>query len=1741
MTKFVGTPLRGIEFSTVADEAISARVNGDSQPRIRIDAGGKITWSGGSTSGDTNLYRSATDTLTTDDIFKATNGLITLTTNGAPTQALADGALAIDTTNDRFYFRSHSTWNQITGGGGGASVTVSPDAPGSPGEGDLWFETDTSITYVYYGSAWVVVGATTLNSLTDVTVPSPSVGDLIQWNGTAWVNVSPSSVGTTTLDGLSDVVITSAQNGQIIEYDGTNWVNTVRPSNEPMGFESATDSSLDFVPLTRIFSIAPVSGSYTICVKGKRFVKTTSASVTLPNDSALYYIFFNSSGALDYATTFFDLENQTPVAYVYWNSSDQIDHFFADERHGVTMDWATHEYLHRTRGAAIANGFGASAYSIVGNGSSDAHAQIDIANGTFFDEDLEIDITHAASPAYHSHQQVLQGGAEIPMMYRTNTHFRKDTATKFPMKQGTARATYNLLTGSVWSTPDIDNNKYGVTFVVATNDLHSPIIGVMGQAQYTDQGSAEAAKWEDLIITDFPVVEWRPLYKIVYQTANAYANTPHARITAVIDMRIALTAAGTVPTTPVSDHGSMTGLSDDDHTQYLTDARHDALDHTTAMGSVALDDIGNVAVPSPTSGDFLKWNGTNWVNDSIDLGTDTTGNYVQSLVAGTGITLTGATASEGGTPTIAVTANTYQPLDGDLTSIAGLTGTSGYLKKNAADTWVLDTSTFVTTSDTGSVTSAMIVDGTIVNADISTTAGIGLSKLDSGTAGQVIIANASGVPTYTTLSGDVTVNSSGVASIAANSVALGTDTTGNYMSDVSAGTGISVSHTPSEGSSATVSLNATLDNLSDVTAPTPSAEDFLKWNGTAWVNDAIDLGTNTQGNYVQSLVAGTGITLTNDTASEGGTPTIAVTANTYQPLDAELTAIAGLTSAADKLPYFTGSGTASTTDITSAARSILDDTTTGAIRTTLGVGTGDSPTFAGATLDGVQVGVTAANEIDTASGNLTIDSAGGTTTIDDDLIVSGNLTVNGTTTTLNTDTLAVEDNIIVLNSNVTAAPALNAGIEVERGTSANVLVRWNETSDKWEFTNDGTTYGNIAALGTIALGTDTTGNYMSGVSAGTGISVTHTPAEGSSATVALNATLDNLSDVTAPTPTSGDFLKWNGTAWVNQSGVVTTGDTGTVTSTMIVDGTIVNADVNASAAIALSKLASGTSAQVVLANSGGVPTYTTITGDVTVSNTGVTAIGSGVIVNGDISSSAAIALSKLANATDGQVLLGTTTTGVVTATTVTGDVTITGAGVTAIGSGVIVNADINASAAIDKTKISGTAITAADTGTVTSTMILDGTIVNGDINTSAAIAHSKLANATAGQVLLGTTTTGVVTATTISGDITIDGAGVATIAANSVALGTDTTGNYVTSLVAGTGITLTDGTASEGGTPTISVTASTYQPLDADLTAIAGLAGTSGVLKKTAANTWALDTSTFVTTADTGTVTSAMIANNTIVDGDISSTAAIALSKLSTTGATTGNVIAYNGTAWAVSASSGGGATISTTAPASPTAGQIWFDSDTAKTYVYYDSYWVEVGNVGGTASVLVSSTAPSSPTIGQLWFDSDTAQTFAYYDSQWIEVGASGMTAIVSDTAPTSPITGLIWFKSSTGQTFTYYDSFWIELGAQGVAAVVSETAPASPVIGQIWFNSSTGGSYVYYDTAWIEIGAQPLDTIISTIDAKGDILVGIGDNSISKVAVGANDFVLTANSSTATGLQWVSRSAVANDFEIASIMGVY
>ncbi len=159
MPKFVER-ISAQKFSSAASTALDVFVTDDSNARVAVDAGGKITWGSGSATGDVTLYRSAANTLKTDDTLEAASGVVTLATDGAPSAALANGAIAVDTTNDTFYFRSSGSWQEVSGGG--ASLTVSDTAPANPEAGNLWFESDTGNTLVYYTDAntsqWVELG-----------------------------------------------------------------------------------------------------------------------------------------------------------------------------------------------------------------------------------------------------------------------------------------------------------------------------------------------------------------------------------------------------------------------------------------------------------------------------------------------------------------------------------------------------------------------------------------------------------------------------------------------------------------------------------------------------------------------------------------------------------------------------------------------------------------------------------------------------------------------------------------------------------------------------------------------------------------------------------------------------------------------------------------------------------------------------------------------------------------------------------------------------------------------------------------------------------------------------------------------------------------------------------------------------------------------------------------------------------------------------------------------------------------------------------------------------------------------------------------------------------------------------------------------------------------------------------------------------------------------------------------------
>lgn len=188
--------------------------------------------------------------------------------------------------------------------------------------------------------------------------------------------------------------------------------------------------------------------------------------------------------------------------------------------------------------------------------------------------------------------------------------------------------------------------------------------------------------------------------------------------------------------------------------------------------------------------------------------------------------------------------------------------------------------------------------------------------------------------------------------------------------------------------------------------------------------------------------------------------------------------------------------------------------------------------------------------LDFAAGNRVIGASVGANSLTlggatSTVVIPGNLTVSGTTTYINTTTLNIGDNIITLNADVTGTPTENAGIEIERGSAANVSLLWDETLDRWDFgaaadvranafigtlqgnadsaskwatartiTLAGDLTGNVSidgsanvtltatiAANSVALGTDTTGNYVGTVAGSNGITVTGSGSENAAVTV----------------------------------------------------------------------------------------------------------------------------------------------------------------------------------------------------------------------------------------------------------------------------------------------------------------------------------------------------------------------------------------------------------------------------------------------------------------------------------------------------------------------------------------------------------------------------------------------------------------------------------------------------------------
>jgi len=345
---------------------------------------------------------------------------------------------------------------------------------------------------------------------------------------------------------------------------------------EPTGFPNRTDSLFNFSGSNgRVFEIEATGATFDYYIHGQKY-SISGSSIEIPDTEGTHYIYLNSSEKLVSTTTFSSIlfTDNAWVSILSWDASGSAAIYLAEERHGITMDGITHLYLHQNEGTKYDSGLSLASFDADGTGDDATNAQFGYTAGIIWDEDIEHEISAGTTPA------------NIPILYKLGTagNWRITEATDYPLVYGAdyagTRAAWNELDGSEWKLSEVDNNNFVLTHYFATNDVNYPVIGVCGQVEYGNLAIARAGATTELnsiITSGLPFEEFKAIATVIFQTGNGYDNVPKSRIrtndegTDWIDWRF--TAGVSSAGGQVNLHSQLTGLNEDDHSQYYNAER----------------------------------------------------------------------------------------------------------------------------------------------------------------------------------------------------------------------------------------------------------------------------------------------------------------------------------------------------------------------------------------------------------------------------------------------------------------------------------------------------------------------------------------------------------------------------------------------------------------------------------------------------------------------------------------------------------------------------------------------------------------------------------------------------------------------------------------------------------------------------------------------------------------------------------------------------------------------------------------------------------------------------------------------------------------------------------------------------------------------------------------------------------------------------------------------------------------
>ena len=426
--------------------------------------------------------------------------------------------------------------------------------------------------------------------------------------------------------------------------------------------------------------------------------------------------------------------------------------------------------------------------------------------------------------------------------------------------------------------------------------------------------------------------------------------------------------------------------------------------------------------------------------------------------------------------------------------------------------------------------------------------------------------------------------------------------------------------------------------------------------------------------------------------------------------------------------------------------------------------------------------------------------------------------------------------------------------------------------------------------------------------------------------------------------------------------------------------------------------------------------------------------------------------------------------------------------VTSYATGSILNADINTSAAIDKTKISGTAVTVADTGTVTSTMLLDGTILNADVNASAAIAYSKLN-------LNGTITSAdIVNGTIVAGDIA-DGTITAAKMVSDPYARANHTGTQAASTITDLASTVKAYRLDEFATPNTSVALGLNKLTGVSDPTLAQDAATKAYVDTKVAD---LVNSAPGTLDTLGEIATAIQAGGSVFDAMVLKAGSTMTGALVLSGAPTIDLHA------ATKLYVDGVAGSATAAAASASAA--------ATTYDNFDDRYL-----GAKSTAPTLDNDGNALITGALYWNSVSNTMFAWSGSAWGSISSTAAIyryKFIASGGETS-VSG----ADANGLTLAYLAGYeQVYLNGVLLVRTTDYTATSGTSVTSLAALTASDVLEIITFTAFDLATAIP-NTVI---DAKGDLIAGTTADTVGKLTVGTNGQYLQADSSTATGLTW-------------------